>query len=524
MNGAFAGHEERDADSLLEFSSVVSTGEPVDVSLTVDMCPLFLGLSGGIKKCVRDLIIEQDPLDQGSVIFRRRSDANAMYFVLSGSVEICSESTACLATVSAGGFFGEVGVFFSGNRSADAIVKDGPCHLAILQRTDLEKAAAEHDFREMLFDNAQKLASVKQWFVRKLPLFAQCAEDIDFIKSVAQTLKIKKSRPEELLIREGDEGHNMFFLFEGTVKISKSGRSVTKVSAPSFFGEVALLYAEPRNATVKSACMCHLYVLEQGTLQTILQEYPEVIGKIYTSAQETTSLKSHLIRKIPLFQAKAHDEEFMANMTLALESSSVAPQEHVVRQGDASAGCMYVLAHGNADVLQITKAGEPAKIVARHGPGDFFGEISLLLDTPRTASVVARGHCHFYILRRDAFETLAVVYHDWWRSLSSERGVLRKKLESTGIGIEVASTTQTHGLKLPRMKGITASEMLMAAQEPCAERSIPRDRLCVVCLEKEKDMLSNPCGHVTACEECHARLRQCPICRKSITAGTKAFF
>lgn len=307
------------------------------------------------------------------------------------------------------------------------------------------------------------------------------------------------------------------------------GRSLSTLSAPAFFGELALLYAEPRSASVKcESASCRLYVLERDAFHTVLQGSHRVIGKIYSTAQEVASLKAHFIRKIPLFQAKAHDEEFMANMTLALESGSVAPGEFLVQQGDASDGRMYAIAHGHAEVVQVTKAGEPAKIVATLGPGDFFGEVALLLDTPRVASVAARGHCHFYTLRRDAFETLAAVYSDWWHELTSKRGVLHQKLESTGIGIGAAVATQTHGLKLPQIKGASASTMLATAMEqrPAAEAAcrVPEERLCVVCREEEKCMLSTPCGHISACEKCQGALRKCPICRKPIKQGIRAFF
>merc|ERR1712100_879835 len=136
--------------------------------------------------------------------------------------------------------------------------------------------------------------------------------------------------------------------------------------------------------------------------------------------------------KIPLFKLMAGNEEFVANVSMALESFSAAPGEHLVRQGEASDGRMFAIAHGHAEVLKVKHAGEPASIVATLKAGAFFGEIALLLDTPRLASVVARGHCHAYTLSRDAFETLAVVYNQWWQDLISEQGVLLKQIKESG--------------------------------------------------------------------------------------------
>merc|ERR1712070_911790 len=160
----------------------------------------------------------------------------------------------------------------------------------------------------------------------------------------------------------------------------------------------------------------------------------------------------------------AHNEEFVANMSMALESMSVIPGEHIVTQGAASDGRMFAIAHGHAEVLKVKQAGEPASIKSTLSAGSFFGEIALLLDTPRLASVIARGHCHVYTLSRDAFETLAVVYDRWWQELISEQGTLMKQVKESGVGINAATTTQTHGLRIPEVKGVSASSMLCAAQ------------------------------------------------------------
>jgi len=259
-------------------------------------------------------------------------------------------------------------------------------------------------------------------------------------------------------------------------------------------------------------------------LHDIMQKYPRVITNVYTTAQEATNLKLHFVKKMTLFKSMCRNEEFLANIQLALESHSAAPGEFILRQGDVSDGRMFAIAHGHAEIRKIKNAGEAPQRVATISAGSIFGEVALLLDTPRVASVVAIGHCHLYTLSRDAFETLAVVYPAWWRELTSERGSLLKQLQSTGVEINGAATTQTHGLRLPQVAGETVSSMLSAAQAPIVASTVPENKLCVVCRCNEKCILSIPCGHVAACAECHDSLRSCAICRVSIEKGVKAFF
>mmetsp|Transcript_65942 Transcript_65942/g.121652 ORF Transcript_65942/g.121652 Transcript_65942/m.121652 type:complete len:517 (-) Transcript_65942:59-1609(-) len=494
----------------------------------VSSCPLFSPLGEKELKDVQSKLKTLRLHHEDAVVFRSGEAANEMYFVEFGQVQIRTTDGVQLATVDQGGYFGELGVLFEGVRAADAVVSQGPCQLGVLSRDELQslKGALGSKKWNKVLELGQDLAHVREWFVRRVPLFQSSTDDASFVSHVAQALQVRTTKSNDVLMREGEEGQDMLFIFQGSVEITSNrhNRKIQK-SAPDYVGELALLFNAPRSATVKCATPCRLYSLERVALHRILQRFPDVIGRIYSTAQEASNLKEHFIRKIPLFQKLAHNEEFVQNLSWALQSESAGPNEYIVEEGASSDGRMFVIAHGHAEILQTKTPGESPVSVATFKAGDFFGEVALLLDTPRVASVVARGHCHLYTLSRDAFETIAVVYQNWWKELTSEQGALARQIKRTGVQIAATSKTQTHGLKLPQIKGVPASTLLNASQSVAADpRAIPQEKLCVVCRDNEKCMLSIPCGHIAACEACHEGLRSCPLCRVVITQGHKAFF
>jgi CPA1 family monovalent cation:H+ antiporter len=67
---------------------------------------------------------------------------------------------------------------------------------------------------------------------------------------------------------------------------------------------------------------------------------------------------------------------------------SIEPGQVIIRQGDP-ADRFYVIGDGEVEVTQVGPAGDPPIVLRRMGVGEGFGEIGLLLSSPRTATVAA---------------------------------------------------------------------------------------------------------------------------------------
>lgn len=81
---------------------------------------------------------------------------------------------------------------------------------------------------------------------------------------VAERMVKRHYLPGEVVIREGDIGHELFLISEGEVKVDRGGSEVARLGAGDFFGELALLSGNPRNASVIATNPLEAYVLGEA--------------------------------------------------------------------------------------------------------------------------------------------------------------------------------------------------------------------------------------------------------------------
>jgi len=105
------------------------------------------------------------------------------------------------------------------------------------------------------------------------------------------------------------------------------------------------------------------------------------------------------LREIPLFSEM--DEQEVAGIRDIMDEKRFKPGQVIIREGELG-DLFYVITEGHAEIL-IRDANGSDIVLHEAGPGDFFGELSMLTSEPRSARVRAVDHLTTLILERDEF-------------------------------------------------------------------------------------------------------------------------
>ncbi len=103
--------------------------------------------------------------------------------------------------------------------------------------------------------------------------------------------------------------------------------------------------------------------------------------------------------EIPLFSEM--DEQEVAGIRSIMDEMKFKPGQVIIREGDVG-DLFYVITEGHAEVIRRDADGSDV-VLHEAGPGDFFGELSMLTNQPRSARVRAVDPLTTLVLERDEF-------------------------------------------------------------------------------------------------------------------------
>ncbi|KAL2192634.1 hypothetical protein P885DRAFT_47188 [Corynascus similis CBS 632.67] len=144
------------------------------------------------------------------------------------------------------------------------------------------------------------------------------------------------------------------------------------------------------------------------------------------------------IRSFPLFMSAPDD--FLAAIGAHLRPQTHSAHDHILTEGD-DAKAMYWLVRG---VVAVTSRDGEA-VYAELKPGAFFGEIGVLMDMPRTATIIARTKCLLVVLKKEDLQAELPKYPDMEQAIRQEAqerlAILKKKRQEGGQTAKLPETS-----------------------------------------------------------------------------------
>jgi len=101
------------------------------------------------------------------------------------------------------------------------------------------------------------------------------------LTDVAEHMTKRRYADGEAVIREGEVGEEFFLISDGTVEVFREDHEVARLGAGDFFGEVALISGEPRNATIVADGALDAYVLGKDNFQAALAKSASFRDQLY---------------------------------------------------------------------------------------------------------------------------------------------------------------------------------------------------------------------------------------------------
>ncbi len=255
---------------------------------------------------------------RGDTIFRQGDPGETMYIIQSGAVEVSQHQHGTdhvIAILEKGDFFGEMALLQDDVRSAtirairptrlialtkdllvDRLKRDPDVSLHLLRKLIERIQRAHRRFGQELRDNdAFRNAVVSHTddlLSNRDPSGpAECVDALPDVTRFMQRLlgsrsgeKLDRHRrqaaPGEVIFREGDAGDAMYLVVSGSVGVitgdDSSARLVDTIGAGDFFGEMALITASPRSATVRALEAAELIAVDKRQFLGSLQSEPEL--------------------------------------------------------------------------------------------------------------------------------------------------------------------------------------------------------------------------------------------------------
>ena len=197
-------------------------------------------------------------------------------------------------------------------------------------------------------------------------------------EGVVGAMEIRTHQENDTIIKEGDDGNELFVVGSGSSRCTKvingEEKFLKDYKTGDVFGELALLYNAPRAATITAIEETICYVLDRNTFNKIVK----------TASIKRREKFEAFLNKIEIFTDLKPDEK--SKVCDCLQTAHYPKGTAVINQGD-DGNAFFLVQSGTAEAV-CNNDGTENKVYD-YQENDYFGELALLNSEKRKATVRA---------------------------------------------------------------------------------------------------------------------------------------
>jgi CRP-like cAMP-binding protein len=230
--------------------------------------------------------------------------------------------------------------------------------------------------------------------IDQLSMFDDVSEDV--LGELAGRVRLRSFSSGQPVVRQGERAEAFYVVRKGVLRVVEEDpstgeeiRTLRSLGRGEAFGESGLAEAAPRGATVRAAKDVEVFEIDKGTFGELL------VDRLQAPRFAPTMQAVAEVQKMASFSHLETDE--LVELVEQGEWVNVAPGEAIVEEGEQG-DAFFTISSGQ---VEVTQDGQSIRTL---GPGAHFGEIALLLDVPRTATVRAVTPVRAFRLGREGFD------------------------------------------------------------------------------------------------------------------------
>jgi len=229
----------------------------------------------------------------------------------------------------------------------------------------------------------------------------------DELESFIDSLQLRHVAADEAVFQAGDQGDYLYLIGMGNVLLrarDAQGRKrvFSHLCEGDFFGEHAFMSRVAYSDEAIAETDCNILMIDRATFDKWVEDYPGIQSTVEDFYRQR--VLARMLAITPVFEGVPSDARLLLANHFQLRIFEKG--DIVVREGEAG-DTFYLIRSGSVDVSTSGMGKDEDQIaLGKIGEGDFFGEVALLTDKPRTATVVACENAELMELSRADFNEI----------------------------------------------------------------------------------------------------------------------